>query len=152
MKCDSDKKEKELIEENKAANLGMQSKHEDFTKLSVDFEHFRGESQSVKAERDKLLQDIEKMSQSEATLQKEFQVQSEEIQTRQVKCGCAWCKNQKTYSFQELVLKHESTIKNLEVQLHDETLLHQSIVKHHSEETQACSKIILLHLSIWTDA
>jgi hypothetical protein len=41
----------------------------------------------LKAERDKLLQDIEKMSQSEATLQKEFQVQSEEIQTRQVKCG-----------------------------------------------------------------
>jgi chromosome segregation ATPase len=38
------------------------------------------------------------------------------------------------------VLKHESTIKILEVQLHDETLLHQSIVKHHSEETQAYSK------------
>jgi hypothetical protein len=38
-------------------------------------------------ERDELLQDIEKMSQSEATLQKEFQVQSEDIQTRKVKCG-----------------------------------------------------------------
>jgi hypothetical protein len=38
-------------------------------------------------ERDKLSQDIEKMSQSEATLQKEFQVQSEDIQTRKVKCG-----------------------------------------------------------------
>ena len=88
MKCESDKKEKKLFEENKAANLGMQSKHEDFTKLSVNFEHVRGESQSLKAERDKLLQDIEKMSQSEATLQKEFQVQSEDIQTRQVKCGC----------------------------------------------------------------
>ncbi len=88
MKCESDKKEKELFEENKAANLRMQSKHEDFTKLSVNFEHFRGESQNLKAERDKLLQDIEKMSQSEATLQKEFKVQTEEIQTRQVKCGC----------------------------------------------------------------
>jgi hypothetical protein len=44
------------------------------------------------------------------------------------------------YSFQELVLKHESTIKMLEVQLHDETQLQQSIVKHHSEETQARSK------------
>jgi hypothetical protein len=52
MKSESDKKEKELLEE-----------------------------------RDKLLQDIEKMSQSEATLQKEFQVQSEDIQTRKVKCG-----------------------------------------------------------------
>ena len=95
MKCDSDKKEKELIEENKAANLRMQSKHEDFTKLRVNFEHFRGESQSVKAERDKLLQDIEKMSQSEATLQKEFQVQAQEIQTRQVKCGCTWMQEPK---------------------------------------------------------
>ena len=61
---------------------------EEFSTLSVKFEHVRGESQSLKAERDKLLQDIEKMSQSEAALQKEFQVQSEEIQTRQVKCGC----------------------------------------------------------------
>lgn len=148
MKCESDKKEKELFEENKAANLRMQSKHEDFTKLSVNFEHVRGKSQSLEAERDKLLQDIEKMSQSEATLQKEFQVQSEEIQTRQVKCGCTWCKNQKTYSFQELVLKHESTIKNLEVQLHDETLLHQSIVKHHSEEIQAYSKSFAVHSNL----
>ena len=89
MKCESDKKEKELFEENKAANLRMQSKNEEFTKLSVNFEHFRGESQNLKAERDKLLQDIDKMRQSEATLQKEFKVQSEEIQTRQVKCGCA---------------------------------------------------------------
>ena len=56
--------------------------------VTVNFEHFRGEYQNLKAERDKLLQDIEKMSQSEATLQKEFKVQSEEIQTRQVKCGC----------------------------------------------------------------
>ena len=88
MKCESDKKEKELFEENKAANLRMQSKHEDFTKLSVNFEHFRGESRKLQAERDKLLQDIDKMCQSEATLQKEFKVQSEEIQTRQVKCGC----------------------------------------------------------------
>ena len=95
MKCESDKKEKELFEENKAANLRMQSKHEDFTKLSVNFEHFRGESQSVKAERDKLLQDIEKMSQSEATLQKEFQVQAQEIQTRKVKCGCTWMQEPK---------------------------------------------------------
>jgi predicted RNase H-like nuclease (RuvC/YqgF family) len=88
MKCASDKKEKELFEENKAANLRMQSKHEDFTKLSVNFEHFRGEYQNLKAERDKLLQDIDKMSQSEAALQKEFKIQSEEIQTRQVKRGC----------------------------------------------------------------
>jgi hypothetical protein len=35
-----------------------------------------------------LLQDIEKMSQIEATLQQELQV-------RQVKCECAWCKNHK---------------------------------------------------------
>jgi hypothetical protein len=89
MKCESDKKEKELFEENKAANLRMQSKHEDFTKLSVNFEHVRGESRKLEAERDKLLQDIDKMSQSEDTLQNEFKVQSEEIQTRQVKCGCA---------------------------------------------------------------
>ena len=43
-------------------------------------------------------------------------------------------------SFQELVLQHERTIKQLEVQLHEETQLHQSIVKRHREETQACSK------------
>ena len=57
------------------------------TGASVWFARHRGEFQSLKAERDQLLQDIEKMSQSEATLQKEFQVQSEEIQTRKVKCG-----------------------------------------------------------------
>jgi hypothetical protein len=146
MKCESDKKEKELFEENKAANLRMQSKHEDFTKLSVNFEHVKGESQNLKAERDKLLQDIDKMTQIEATLQKEFKVQSEEMQTRQVKCGCAYMMHEpKTfvipYSFQELVLQHERTIKQLEVQLHDETLLHQSIVKRHREKTQACSDI-----------
>ena len=90
LKSESDKKEKELFEENKAANLRMQSKHEEFTKLSVNFEHFRGESQNLKAERDKLLQDIEKMSQSEAALPKEFQVQSEELQARKVKCGCVY--------------------------------------------------------------
>jgi len=67
MKSESDKKEKELFEENKAANLRMQSTHEE---LSVNFEHLRGESQSLKAERDKLLQDIENMSQCEATIQK----------------------------------------------------------------------------------
>ena len=90
MKCESDKKEKELFEENKAANLRMQSKHEDFTKLSVNFEHFRGESRNLKAERDKLLQDIDKMTQIEATLQKDVKVQSEEMQTLKVKCGCAY--------------------------------------------------------------
>jgi hypothetical protein len=63
---------------------------EEFSTLSVKFEHFRGESQSLKAERDKLLQDIEKMSQSEAALPKEFQVQSEELQARKVKCGCVY--------------------------------------------------------------
>jgi chromosome segregation ATPase len=73
----------------------MQSKHEEFTKLSIKIEHFRGESQNLKAERDKLLQDIDKVSQSEDTLHKEVKFQSQEIQTRQVKCGCAWCKNQK---------------------------------------------------------
>ena len=46
-------------------------------------------------ERDKLLQDIEQMSQSVATLQKEFQVQAEEIQTRQVKCVCTWMQEPK---------------------------------------------------------
>ena len=63
---------------------------EEFSTLRVKFEHFRGESQSLKAERDKLLQDIEKMSQSEAALPKEFQVQSEELQARKVKCGCVY--------------------------------------------------------------
>jgi len=81
MKCESDKKEKELFEENKAANLRMQSKHEDFTQLRANFERFKDESQNLTAERDKLLQDI-------ATLQQEFKVQSEEIQSRRVKCGC----------------------------------------------------------------
>ena len=81
MQCESDKKEKELFEENKAANLRMQSIHEDFTQLRANFERFKDESQNLTAERDKLLQDI-------ATLQQEFKVQSEEIQSRRVKCGC----------------------------------------------------------------
>ena len=81
MTCESDKKEKELFEENKAANLRMQSIHEDFTQLRANFERFKDESQNLTAERDKLLQDI-------ATLQQEFKVQSEEIQSRRVKCGC----------------------------------------------------------------
>ncbi len=87
LKSESDKKEKELFEENKAANLRMQSKHEEFTTLSVNFEHFRGESQNLKAERDKLLQNVDKMSQIQATLQNECKVQSQEIQARQVSAG-----------------------------------------------------------------
>ena len=62
-------KRKELFDETKAVNLRMQSKHEEFTKLSVFFEQAKSESQILKTDCDKLMQEITKLTQSEATLQ-----------------------------------------------------------------------------------
>jgi hypothetical protein len=87
LKSESDQKERDLFEENKAVNLRMQSKNEEFTKQSVNFEQFKSEHQILKTERDKLMQDIAKMSQMEATIQMNVQIQSAELQKRQVWVG-----------------------------------------------------------------
>jgi hypothetical protein len=64
------------IIEDKASVSQLQYQH------SIELAKVDKLNGQLKAERDKLLQDIEKMSQIEATLQQELQV-------RQVKCECA---------------------------------------------------------------
>ena len=73
MKCESDK----LFEE-------IQTKNEEFTKLSVGFEQIKSESQILKVERDKLIQDAARMSQKEGDLLMKAQVQSKDIEKLQV--------------------------------------------------------------------
>ncbi len=87
LRREGDLKEKELFDENKAVNLRMQSKHEEFTKLSVLFEQAKSESQILKTDRDKLMQENTKLTQSEATLQANFQAQSKEISRHQVQAN-----------------------------------------------------------------
>ncbi len=87
LKSESDQKERDLFEENKAVNLRMQCKNEEFTKQSVNFEQFKSEHQILKTERDKMMQEITKLSQSETTLQMNLQVQSKELERRQVWVG-----------------------------------------------------------------
>ena len=87
LRREGDLKEKELFDETKAVNLRMQSKHEEFTKLSVFFEQAKSESQILKTDRDKLMQEITKLTQSEATLQANFQAQSKEISRHQVQAN-----------------------------------------------------------------
>ena len=84
LKSDADQKEKLLFEENMASNLKIQSKNEEFTKLSVGFEQIKSESQILKVERDKLIQDAARMSQKEGDLLTKAQVQSKEIEKLQV--------------------------------------------------------------------
>ena len=83
LKSDADQKEKLLFEENMASNLKIQSKNEEFTKLSVGFEQIKSESQILKVERDKLIQDAARMSQKEGDLLTKAQVQSKEIEKLQ---------------------------------------------------------------------
>ena len=84
LKSDADQKEKLLFEENMASNLKIQSKNEEFTKLSVGFEQIKSESQILKVERDKLIQDAARMSQKEGELLMKAQVQSKDIEKLQV--------------------------------------------------------------------
>ena len=90
LKSESDQKEKELFEENRAVNLRMQSKNEEFTKLSVTSEQIKGEFQILKADRDKLMQEIATLSQSQASLEKNAEVQSKEVEKRQVRSNFAF--------------------------------------------------------------
>ena len=84
LKSDADQKEKLLFEENMASNLKIQSTNEEFTKLSVGFEQIKSESQILKVERDKLIQDAARMSQKEGELLMKAQVQSKDIEKLQV--------------------------------------------------------------------
>jgi predicted nucleic acid-binding Zn-ribbon protein len=63
----------------------MQSKNEEFTKLSVTSEQIKVEFQILKADRDKLQQEIATLSQSQASLEKNAEVQSKEVEKRQVR-------------------------------------------------------------------
>ena len=83
LKSDADQKEKLLFEENMASNLKIQSKNEEFTKLSVGFEQIKSEYQILKVERDKLIQDAARMSQKEGDLLMKAQVQSKDIEKLQ---------------------------------------------------------------------
>jgi hypothetical protein len=85
LRSESDLKEKVLFEENKAINIRIQSKNEEFTRLSVSFEQIRSESHILKADRDKLMQDAAKMSQNEGILQMKYQLQSKDIERLEVR-------------------------------------------------------------------
>jgi hypothetical protein len=91
LKSESDQKEKELLEESRAVNLRMQSKNEEFIKLSVTSEQIKGEFQILKADRDKLMQEIATLSQSQAALEKNAEVQSKEAEKRQVRSNSYLC-------------------------------------------------------------
>jgi hypothetical protein len=82
---EADQKQKELFEESKASNLRGQSQNEEFTKMSVSFEHLRGEYQVLKAERDKLMHENSRLTHSEATLNAKVKMQFKEIENLQVK-------------------------------------------------------------------
>ena len=84
---EGDLKEKELFDETKAVNLRMQSKDDEFTKLSVFFEQAKSESQILKTDCVKLMQEKTKLTQSEATLQANFQARSNEISRLQVQAN-----------------------------------------------------------------
>jgi len=90
LKSEGDQREKELLEESRAVNLRMQSKNEEFTKLSVTSEQIKGEFQILKADRDKLMQEIATLSQSQAALEKNAEVQSKEVEKRQVRSNFAF--------------------------------------------------------------
>ena len=87
LKREGDLRERELFDETKAVNLRMQSKNEEFTKLSVVFEQVKSESQILKTDHDKLMQENAKLIQSEATLQLNVQAQSKEISRHQVQAN-----------------------------------------------------------------
>jgi hypothetical protein len=79
LKNESDLKEKLLFEEINATNVRIQSKNEEFTKLSVCFERIQSEYHILKADREKLVQDSAKMSKNEGDLQMKNQCQAKEI-------------------------------------------------------------------------
>ena len=47
-----------------------------------------------------------------------------------------------------MVTQHEMTIKSLENKLHEENLVHQSIIKHHIDEDQVRTPSFFLSLSL----
>ena len=138
LKSDADQKEKLLFEENMASNLKIQSKNEEFTKLSVSLEQIKSESQIFKVERDKLIQDAARMSQNEGDLLMKVQAQSKDIEKLQVMDAtlrrCYW--KLTNYILQEATKQHEITIKKMESDLQEERVMRDSIIRAHSDENQ----------------
>ena len=83
-------KEKAFFEEIKIANQRFQSTNNELTRLSVNFEQSKSESQAFQAERDKLVQDNGRLAQSEAA--HELKVHSLELAKQRTKLEDA-CKH-----------------------------------------------------------
>ena len=84
-------KEQAFFEEIKIANLRFQTANNELTRLSVNFEQSKSESQAFQAERDKLVQENGRLAQSEAA--HELKVQENlrlKTQVHDKFCGLHW--------------------------------------------------------------
>jgi hypothetical protein len=77
-------KEKAFFEEIKIANLHFQTANNELTRLSVNFEQSKSESQAFQAERDKLVQENGRLAQSDAAHELKVQALSQDVEKREV--------------------------------------------------------------------
>ena len=77
-------KEKAFFEEIKIANQRFQSTNNELTRLSVNFEQSKSESQAFQTERDKLVQENGRLAQSEAAHELKVQALSQDVERREV--------------------------------------------------------------------
>jgi len=77
-------KANKLIEENKAADVGVQITNEELAKLRVNFDHSKSECQALKAERDKLVQDNSRIANSEDSLEQKVRSLSKDVERLEV--------------------------------------------------------------------
>ena len=133
-------KENKLFDENKAANVRVQIANEELAKLSVNFDHSKSECQSLKAERDKLVEENSRIANSEATLEQKVRSLSKEIERLEVlSLTCLlWISPMQNlmYSMQGMEKQQSISIQNLEKRQTEDEVLRQSMVKHNSAEDE----------------
>jgi hypothetical protein len=77
-------KANKLIEENKAADVGVQITNEELAKLRVNFDHYKSECQALKAERGKLVQENSRLANSEDSLEQKVRSLSKDVERLEV--------------------------------------------------------------------
>jgi hypothetical protein len=77
-------KEKAFFEEIKIANLHFQTANNELTRLSVNFEQSKSESQAFQAERDKLVQENGRLAQSDAAHELKVKALSQDVERLEV--------------------------------------------------------------------
>ena len=77
-------KEKAFFEEIKIANLHFQTANNELTRLSVNFEQSKSESQAFQAERDKLVQENGRLAQSDAAHELKVRALSQDVERLEV--------------------------------------------------------------------